>query len=288
MLAQGSRVAVVAPSGIFNPQRLEAGVALIESWGLVAVHGQNIQEKHRYTAGTVAQRAADLSWALTAPDINAVWFARGGYGTAQLLSRIPWSECDDRPVIGFSDATALLVAMERLGVSGGIHGPVLQSLPDHASPETQSAMRRLLMDGGAYWLKGRHLCGPHRAVQGRLLGGNLCVLASLAGTPWALRAHGAIVVLEDINEPAYKLDRLIHQLTVSGAFEGAVGVALGEFGDCRIPEDADWTLEELMIDLLSPLGLPVISGLPVGHGSRNRPWQYGAEGVLSVEGLHVG
>ena len=288
MLSEGARVAVVAPSGVFKPERLQAGLDLISSWGLQPVLGENLNQSHRYTAGTIQQRVADLSWALTAPDIDAVWFARGGYGTAQLLPHLPWSDCDGRPVIGFSDATALLVAMERVGVSGGIHGPVLHSLADHSSPGSQSALKKLLLDGGGYWLKGRHLCGPHRAVQGRLVGGNLCVLSSLAGTPWSLRCHGAIVVLEDINEPAYKLDRMISQLRDSGAFRGAVGIALGEFTDCKIPSAADWTLDELMTDLLLPLGLPVICGLPVGHGSRNRPFQIGAEGVLSVEGLHVG
>ncbi|MFT5685715.1 MAG: muramoyltetrapeptide carboxypeptidase [Myxococcota bacterium] len=288
MLSEGARVAVVAPSGIFKPQRLQAGIDLITSWGLEAVPGRNLNATHRITAGTVQQRVTDLTWALTADDIDAVWFARGGYGTAQLLPHIPWSDCDGRPVIGFSDATALLVAMERVGVTGGIHGPVLHSLVDHTGPDSIAALKKMLLEGGSYWLKGRHLCGPHRAVQGRLVGGNLCVLASLAGTPWSLRSHGAIVVLEDINEPAYKLDRLISQLRVSGAFDGAVGIALGEFTGCAIPSSADWTLEEFLIELLSPLGLPVISHLPVGHGSRNRPWQVGVEGVLSVEGLHVG
>ena len=288
MLSVGSRVAVVAPSGIFKPEKLKAGLDLIAGWGLEVVLGKNINAKHRYTAGTVEHRVSDLAWALTDESIDAVWFARGGYGTAQLLSALPWADCDGRPVIGFSDATALLVAMERLGIRGGIHGPVLHSLAGHTSPDSVAALKKMLMEGGGYWLKGRHLCGPHRAVQGRLVGGNLCVLASLAGTPWALRSNGAIVVLEDIGEPAYKLDRMISQLRVSGAFDGAAGIALGEFTSCQLPEGADWTLEELMGDLLAPLGLPVICGLPVGHGSRNRPWQVGAEGVLSVEGLHVG
>jgi muramoyltetrapeptide carboxypeptidase len=288
MLSEGSRVAVVAPAGVFKPERLQAGVELITSWGLEVVAGRNLHAASRYTAGTVQQRLSDLTWALTAADIDAVWFARGGYGTAQLLPHIPWSQCDGRPVIGFSDATALLTAMERVGVGGGIHGPVLHSLADHTGADSVAALKRMLLEGGSYWLKGRHLCGPHRAVQGRLVGGNLCVLASLAGTPWSLRAQGAIVVLEDINEPAYKLDRLISQLRASGSFDGAVGIALGEFTDCPVPSSADWTLDDVLIELLSPLGLPVISGLPVGHGSRNRPWQVGVEGVLSVEGLHVG
>lgn len=288
MLSEGARVAVVAPSGIFNPDRLQSGIDLITSWGLQVVEGRNLHARHRITAGTIQQRSADLTWALTDKEIDAVWFARGGYGTAQLLSHLPWSACDGRPVIGFSDATALLVALERVGVTGGVHGPVLHSLVGHTSEDSVAALKKMLLEGGSYWLKGRHLCGPHRAVQGRLVGGNLCVLASLAGTPWSLRSNGAIVVLEDINEPAYKIDRLISQLRDSGSLDGAVGIALGDFTDCAIPSSADWTLSDLLIDLLSPLGLPVISGLPVGHGSRNRPWQVGVEGVLSVEGLHVG
>ncbi|MCB9777931.1 MAG: LD-carboxypeptidase [Alphaproteobacteria bacterium] len=291
LLHQGARVAVVAPSGAFDPARLERGVERIRAWGLDVVPGEHLHARHRYTAGTIEQRRADLITALTAPDIDAVWFARGGYGTVQLLPDLP-PPADDRPIIGFSDATALFCALDRQrlhGVRAGraVHGPVLHSLADLADPASQQALRSLLLGDPRVHLPGVHLAGPTDRVQGRVVGGNLCVLASLAGTPWALCARDAILLLEDVGEPAYKLDRLITQLRLSGALDGVRGVALGTFTDCRTPPDADWTIEALLVELLAPLGVPVVGRLPVGHGSRNHAFVHGGHGVLTVEGLHV-
>jgi muramoyltetrapeptide carboxypeptidase len=283
MLSAGARIALVAPSGVFDPDRLARGVALVESWGLSVVPGAHLYERHRFTAGSAAERTTDLSWALTDPDIDAVWFARGGYGTVQTLPRLPWDSMDGRPVIGFSDATALFAAMASRGVGGGIHGPVLHSLADLADEESQDAMRALLA-GGDVQLPGTSMI-PGPVVQGPVVGGNLCVLASLAGTPWALRAEGCIVVLEEIAEAPYKVDRLIQQLIDSGGLEGAVGLAIGEFRDCDAPVEADWTIRNVIEDKLAPLGLPVVEGLPVGHGPSNRPWRVGEVGTLGADGL---
>jgi len=124
-------------------------------------------------------------------------------------------------------------------------------------------------------------------VEGPVVGGNLCMLASLAGTPWALNTDGAILVLEDVGEPPYKLDRMITQLQLSGALSGVQAVVLGHFTGCSAPEDADWRLQDLLVDLLEPLGVPIWSGLPVGHGSENHPWYHGGRGHLSDGGLRV-
>ena len=129
LLRDKARIAVVAPSGVFTAERLQIAVDALTAWGFVPVPGPGVTARHRYFAGTTQQRAEDLTWALTAEDIDAVWFARGGYGTAQLLDRLPWNDLDGRPVIGFSDATALHAAFaNRHRLS--IHGPVLHGLTD--------------------------------------------------------------------------------------------------------------------------------------------------------------
>ena len=288
MLAEGARIGVVAPSGIFQPERLMAGLQLIRSWGYEPIEGPNLHRRHRFTAGTVAQRTADLSWALTDPDVDAVWFARGGYGTVHTLDGLPWDDLDGRPVIGFSDATALFCAMSRVGVPGAVHGPVLHSLIPGSNDTTLEALRVLLANGSASFLPGQLLCGPTHEVNGRVIGGNLCMLASMAGTPWAVQGAGAILVLEDVGEPPYKIHRMLTQLRLSGAFDGVAGIALGSFTHTRMPEGADWTLEDMFVDVLAPLRVPVICGLPVGHGEDNHPWCHGAEGTLTERGLHVG
>lgn len=284
MLSAGARIAVVAPSGVFDRSRLARGIQTVEGWGYTVVPGAHLHEAHRYFAGTQAERTKDLVWAMTAPDIDAVWFARGGYGTVQTLAGLPWESLDGRPVVGFSDATALFSAMHRNGITGGIHGPVLHSLADLADDDSQESTRRVLQ-GGAVALAGQALGGGHLPVTGPVVGGNLCVLASLAGTPWALQSEGCIVVLEDVGEVPYRIDRLIQQLIDSGGLSGAVGIALGEFRGCEAAQGVGWTLEDVLRARLLPLEIPVLAGLPIGHGPRNRAWRVGHEGTLSADGL---
>lgn len=288
LLRRGSRVAVVAPSGVFDPAGLDRGMAEIRSWGLEPVQAPHLYARHRTTAGTAAQRAADLAWALSSPDIAAVWAARGGHGAVHLLPDLAGAVVDDRPLIGFSDVTALFCALWRAGVGRGVHGPVLHSLADHCDADSRAWLRSMLLDGRGGLLPGQHLAGPPARLEAPLVGGNLCVLASLCGTPWALRAEGCIVLLEDIAEPAYKIDRMVHQLRGAGCLDGAVGIALGSFTACSVPDGADWTLADLLVELLEPLGVPVVAGLPVGHGPANRSFVVGAPAILDTgQGLHV-
>jgi len=211
---------------------------------------------------------------MTRPDLQAVWFARGGYGTARLLQDLPWSELRSRPVVGFSDATALFCGMRRAAVAGALHGPVLQSLADLADEDSRQVLRALLMRGEAWDCPVRSLLpGTARAP---LAGGNLCTLASMAGTPHALQARGCVLVLEDVGERPYRLHRLLSQLLASGGLDGVLGVALGSFEGCFEPGEPDWRPESILAELLEPLGVPVVAGLPVGHGPRNFGYPWGA------------
>lgn len=299
MLSPAARIAVVAPAGAFAPDRLEAGMATLRGWGYRPVEAPNLRASFRYTAGTTAERASDLHWALTAPDLDAVWFARGGYGTFSAMATLPWDRIDARPVFGFSDATALLVAMHRRGLNG-VHAPVLQNLAaiDPATApgavlsdaESLTALRDLLTGRGPTPMPGRLLCGPNSSVRGPVLGGNLAVLTSLCGTAEALDSRGAIVVLEDLGEAPYRIDRLLTQLMAAGSLDGALGIALGEFHGCEPPlrpgaPPLTWQLTDVLNDLLEPLGIPVVTGLPIGHGARNFAFQFGARAQLDATGL---
>ena len=285
MLRPGSTIAAVAPSGVHDPARLAAGVALVESWGYSVRVMPHVGEGWRYLAAPAAARAADLRAAWTAPDVHALWFVRGGFGTAHLLDGLTWDEIDERPVIGFSDATALFAALQARGRGRGVHGPVLHHLADHPDPASVAALRALLAGEGAPPLPGLQVAGPPAPVEGPLVGGNLCVLASLCGTPWALRAAGSVLLLEDIHEPAYKIDRMLTQLLQAGCLDGVRGVALGEFTGCAA--GPGYSVEDVVVERLSGLGVPVLSGLPVGHGTRNHAWVVGAPVRLDGAGLRV-
>ncbi len=285
LLRPGSRVGIIAPSGVFDPERLERGMALIASWGLVPVPAPALGRRFRYLAGSIEERRADLRWGLSAPDLDAVWMARGGFGMVHLLDGLDALSLDRRPIIGFSDATALFCALDRRRAGLRVHGPVLQSLADLADADSQEALRALLMEGRRAHLPGTLVAGPAGPVRGRLVGGNLCMLASLAGTPWALDARRAVVLLEDVGEVPYKIDRTLMQLLHSGGFAGARAVVLGSFTGCPVPEGADWTLLQVLVERLSPLGVPILAELPVGHGSRNRAWVHGGQVRLDSQGL---
>jgi muramoyltetrapeptide carboxypeptidase len=285
MLKQGSRIAVVAPAGRFDKKRLMRGMSILQEWEYVIEQGPNLYAAHRYFAGTCAQRAEDLNWAFSEPDIDAVWFARGGYGTVQVLKHLDWAAMDNRPVIGFSDATALFSAMVAKGVGNPVHAPVIHSLSGHVDEDSRRALLSWMSTGEFMNFPGKRLCGHTEPVEGEVVGGNLCVLASLSGTEWALKAKDKILLLEDVGEAPYRVDRMITQLMGAGTFEGVRGVALGTFYGCEAPGDSGWSLGDILRERLSPLNVPVVAGMPVGHGPNNYPWAVGAHAKLQSNGL---
>ena len=282
MLKTGARIAVVAPGSRIVPERLTFPLSRVRECGWEYALGQHVYGQHRYYAGSRNARLSDLIWALTAPDIDAVWFARGGSGTGQLLSGIPWNSLDGRPVIGFSDATVLHISLFNSGIAS-VHGPGLVSLgADDESVDEFSwdALRSLLCEGRDTPLTGQLLCGPAEIVRGNLIGGNLTVIASLAGTKHAMKADGAIVVLEDVNEPTYKIERYLWQLIESNSLSGAVGIGFGELKGCgRNDENPDY-LTEAVREMVEPLSIPVLWGLPIGHGRTNVAFRHGVAATL--------
>lgn len=263
-------IRVVAPSGAVDPERVAAGADVLRGWGYqVDVHPA-IAARHRYLAGDDAPRLSALREAASAAaaDGGAVWMARGGYGLSRLLPELLARPLPPVPLVGFSDGTVLL--NHHRGPC--VHGPVINSLIGHADKESLAHLRAVLSGAapaltGTPWLAG--------TASGRLVGGNLCVLASLAGTPGALRAAGCIVALEDTGEAPYKVDRLLTQLVQSGAFDGVRGFALGTFDGADAPEGADWNVRDVLLERLAPLGVPVLGGLPFGHGRANRAFRFG-------------
>ncbi len=277
LLSPGARVGVFAPSHRFDDGKLAAGRAIAEGWGLQLVDAPHLRAAHRYLAGTDAERRAALAWALTDPTLDAAWLVRGGSGLARLLDGLDWSRVADRPVIGFSDATSLLGALrQRAGVSG-VHGPVLHSLAT-SDAASRAALRTLLLGGARQpWVGEVLLPGT---AEGPLVGGNVCVLASLCGTPDQLDARGAILVLEEVGEHPYRVDRCLQQLARAGVFDGLGGVVVGELS----PVHGDHA--EILCEVFGPFRVPVMTGAPVGHGAANHAFRVGeqarlAQGVLS-------
>ncbi|CAI8695242.1 S66 peptidase family protein [Burkholderia sp. IT-111MI5] len=281
-----NRIKIVAPAGVPDPDGIERGVALLESWGFSVTKGEYLGGRYRYFSGTTAERAHDLRLALSDPTVDIIWLARGGFGCAHLLEHLPEEIATPKVLIGFSDATSLFCALsDRPGVRL-MHGPTFHSLAMKVDDATRDDIRAVLTGTEREPLKLRHLLGDPATVTGRLCGGNLTVLASMAGTRWSLRARDAIVLLEDVTEFGYRLDRSLTQLRLSGAFDGARAFVLGQFTRCPVPESADFTLEEMLVDLLSSWGRPIYAGLPIGHEHRNVTWEYGSHAVIDCGVIH--
>lgn len=295
ILPAGARIAIIAPSGVVQPARLGRGLDVLHEWGYRPQVGKHVLAVAGHTAGTVAQRLADLRWAMTDPEVEAIWFARGGFGSMHLLedlirlTRDP-AAVPNRPMLGFSDATAFLAALYREhslthdlahpaphGLMG-IHAPVITALGDMTAPEVRERVRALLQQGSGFRADVDHVSGPRRSVRGPLVGGNLAMLAALSGTPHALRSHDAIMVLEDVGEPVYRLDRMITQLQLSGGLMGVQAFALGSFS--AVPGERDQHAESFMEQRLAEFEVPVVVGVPVGHDPDNEPWVYGQVGEL--------
>jgi muramoyltetrapeptide carboxypeptidase len=279
MSSNGKTIAAISPSGIHDPILLNKSIQMVESWGHTVVCSENHNALHLYTAGTVTQRIKDLQWALHNPDIDIIWFIRGGYGCAQLLPQL-----DDmnfsKPIIGFSDATALLAYLWNRKIPVGFHGPVLHSLESLCDERSQLFIKDFLFSGFVPQMQATYYFGPIHSVKAPVIGGNLCVLASLCGTPYQLRTEGCILALEDIQEPAYKIDRLLHQLEQSGMFDNIAGILLGSFHKCHVPSEVDWSLDTVFRHRLEHLNIPVYYKAKFGHNEINWIWKVGSKQIL--------
>ncbi len=266
-LRPGAHVAVVAPAGPFERTALEAGLAVLEQRYSVDL-APELFARQRYLAGSDAQRLGQLTAALTDPEIEAVFCARGGYGAMRLLPALETLIPGPKPLVGFSDITALHAWLQRNGLIS-VHGPVLTQL-GKLDTHTHERLFALLEDGApAAPLRATDTYGPG-AAEGPLLGGTLAVLSRLLGTPYLPSLEGAVLLLEDVGEQPYRLDRMWTHLALAGVFRQVRGIVLGAFTACE-PRDADYTSAQVLRDLAVETGLPCAAGFPIGHGEHNEP-----------------
>jgi muramoyltetrapeptide carboxypeptidase len=282
-LRPGDLVAVVVPAGPVEVGRLESGSEVLRGWGLeVRMPDPSTGDddaSHRWLAGPDAARSRELTAAWTDPDVRAVWAARGGYGAHRLLDLLDWdllAEASPRVLVGFSDLTALHQAFAtRLGVAS-VHGPGVAAL-GNSPAAVQEATRRLVMDGSPAALAGSP--GPvPGVVEGVLVGGNLTVLASSAGTSLVRPARDGIALLEDVGERPYRLDRALTQLLRSGWLDGVRGIALGSFTASGDAEE----VRSMLLERLTPLAVPIVLDLPVGHAPDDLPVPLGVRARLDA------
>jgi muramoyltetrapeptide carboxypeptidase len=266
-LTAGARVALVAPAGpLRGRDDLDRAIANTRELGWEPVVATHALSRTGYFAGDDDARASDLDHALRDTRIDGVWSLRGGYGAIRILDRIDWSSLRGREktILGYSDVTALHGAIARQAGLVSFHSPTART--------TLSAFSRASLERAV--VRREDSCGvaesarvlrPGRAT-GRLEGGNLAVLAALVGTPYFPPLDGAILLLEDVNEAVYRIDRMLAQLRLSGALEGVRAIVFGACTNC--PEESDdgaRALDDVLVELADMLRIPCLAGVPVGH-----------------------
>lgn len=275
-LRQGDTVGLVAPASAVNlPDQLDRAVHWITGMGLVPKLGAHVTERDGYLAGTDAARAADVDAMFVDPDVRAIFAIRGGWGGARILPLLDWDAIAAHPklLIGYSDNTALHCAIAARAGFPTLHAPNAASRWERASWES---LWRIAFTGATPVLGGETVEAavgrPARALvpgmaRGRLLGGNLTILSTLMGTGWLPDLAGAILLLEDVNEEPYRIDRMLQHLRLAGVFDRVAGVVFGQCTRCDLP-DPDYegfTLDEVLHRHFADLQVPVVAGFDAGH-----------------------
>jgi muramoyltetrapeptide carboxypeptidase len=279
-LSSGSRVALIAPAGpLLERDDLTRAESLCRALGYVPVLGKNAYARHGYLAGDDAARIDDLNSALQDPAIHGIWCIRGGYGVTRILDRVDYQAITrhPKPIVGFSDITALLNAVTATTGVVTFHGPVARAvMPGFAQVHFERVLSRPVAGGRLgrlpeppdvlipqehriFTLRGGTASGP-------LFGGNLSLLQCLIGTSWLPDLDGALLFLEDVGERLYRVDRMLAHLRAAGILSRLAGVLVGRFTEMqRGGTDGALGFDEVLRTYFDPLGIPVACGFPIGH-----------------------
>lgn len=284
-LPPNSRVALISPSG---PVRAADDIAGAErnarELGWIPVTAANAGKRTAYFAGTDTERAADVNIALRDDSVDALWCVRGGYGAMRILSDIDYDAISRTPkaLIGYSDITALHAAIALRCEVVSFHGPTARG--KHSAFSRESFVRAIVnqVDPCGMWPSARTIRAG--TARGRIAGGNLSLVASLVGTPFQIDMTDAILVIEDVNEAVYRVDRMMQQLLLSGSLDNCAAIAAGDF---TLPADdndaAERSVDEVFFEIADRLGIPCLSGLPVGHIEDQWTIPLGADAVLYAD-----
>lgn len=296
-LKPGDRIAIVAPAGAADDQaHIARASAKVAALGYVPVPMPNVLKRFGYLAGTDEERATDMNQAIRDPDIDGIFYLRGGYGSMRILPLLDYAALEGRPkmTIGFSDVTALHLGI--LAKSGVVtfHGPCAESSWSDFSKSTVGVFTRDAVFGIA---KHPAADGIRRTTlvtgkaKGPLIAGNLSLVVSLIGTPFMPNLKGAILALEDIGEDPYRIDRMLSQVLLATAGKGLAGLAFGNFRQRlrpgEIPEVLDpkktFSTEQVLLERAKAFGVPAYSGLSFGHIGLNHVLPLGVTCELDAD-----
>ncbi|MGC3948240.1 MAG: LD-carboxypeptidase [Chryseolinea sp.] len=284
LLKQGDKVAIVAPAKKLSTAELTAAVAIVESWGLKVNIGRYVHTNdHSYLSATDEKRLTDLQDAIDDEEVRAILCVRGGYGSTRILDHVDFTNLRLFPkwLVGFSDITAVLLAACNFGVSC-IHG----TMPVHFAKEnwkpSVESVKRTLFEGMAEMTAASHAANRPGSATGTLIGGNLSIIADSIGTTSEIITDGCIMLLEEIDEDLYRLDRMLTHLKRTGKFERLAGLVLGHMSDLKDTSDFQEGFESILEDKVKSTSYPVGWNFPFGHENLNQSWILGQRATLTV------
>ena len=286
-LSQGDKVGVVAPAGPVDLQELAAGLKVVRGMGFQPVLGDHVKDRQHFLAGKDKDRAGDLMAMFENPEIKGIFCARGGYGANRILPLLDSRIIRKNPkvVVGSSDITLLLIYLIQKCGLVAFHGPMVSGSfgckPMKISKTQFRKMVTGVKEGGLLTAPQAHVLQEGTA-RGRLVGGCLTLLCRSLKTPYEIQTQGGILLIEDINEPAYRIDGMLWQLKTAGKFRGVKGIVFGEMVNCRFDEGQKGRLDDLIRDMLPKRSIPVLTHCPVGHGNEMWTLPLGIEATLDT------
>lgn len=285
-LIKGQTVGVIVPARKADKELVLKGCDVIRSWDLQVEFGKHcFGEDNHYLAASDEERLSDLQYMLDNANVNAIFCARGGYGTTRILDQLDFTKFIKRPklIVGFSDITALHLKLYQLGIES-IHGcmPVQFAKPEYM--HSLISLKEILFSKNQGRIKAdKNNFNRHGAGEGKIVGGNLSLIVDSLGTKTEIETKGNILVLEEIDEPLYKIDRMLTQLKRAGKLSQLKGLVIGHMTDIKdtvLPFNQ--TIEESVLDKVSGYTFPVAFGFPIGHEAPNFAWRHSAKATLSV------
>ena len=295
-LKPGETIAIIATARSITVEELQDGIALAESWGLRVKLGDGIGRKHFQQAGTALERASDLQTAIDDPQVKAIWCARGGYGTVHLMEHLRLSPLKRSPkwIVGFSDITVLHNALHNMGICS-LHAQMPFMIGAKTEESRETLRKALFQEEFVVSCQlpvvglpdNRQLTTDNRGGQceGILVGGNLSLLYALRGTPYDIDPAGKILIIEDLDELLYHLDRMTMNLRLSGWFKNLAGLVVGGMSDMHNKDESDpfgANAEQIIHRAIEGTDYPVCFNFPAGHIADNRALVMGAKTKLSV------
>jgi len=287
-LKSGDKVGVIAPAGPVDSKKLKKGLNVLEAMGFCPVLADHVLGKDRYLAGPDEQRTQDLNSFFGDPEIKGIFCARGGYGASRVLPGLNSSVICKNPkvFVGSSDISLILLFLVQQCSLVAFHGPMVAGNFGHyPMPKSKRQFREILLGCKA----GRRLTTKGASVfkagiaEGKIIGGCLTLLCRSLGTPWEVKTRNKILLLEDVNEPLYKIDGMLYHLKQAGKFKGVRGIIFGEMVNCQPSGKGGGSFKEILVDVFAGSSFPILTNFPSGHGREMLTLPMGIEARLDTE-----